>query len=115
MLFKQIKTLLTAVVVALPLFAQAGPYSNLYVFGDSLSDTGNLSFATGGAVPGTAQPYFNGRFSDGPVWVETMAAHLGLAGDAAPLHLGGKNFAFAGARTGVDPAPPGILAQIGGI
>ena len=120
MLFKQLKTLLTTAVMALPLFTQAGPYSNLYVFGDSLSDTGNLSIVTGGAAPGTAQPYFNGRFSNGLVWVETLAAQLGLTGDAAPVYLGGKNFAFAGARTGLVPPPPdfpipGVLAQVGGI
>ena len=117
MLFKQIKTLLTAVVVALPLFAQAGPYSNLYVFGDSLSDTGNLSNVSGGFYPteGSSQPYAGGRYSNGPLWVETMAAHLGLAADAVAFTAGGKNFAFAGARTGATSPPPGILAQIGGI
>lgn len=56
MLFKQFKTILTAAALALPLFAQAGPYSSMFVFGDSLSDTGNLSNITGGAFPGTAQP-----------------------------------------------------------
>lgn len=95
--------------------AQAGPYSNLFVFGDSLSDTGNLSIATGGAQPGNAQPYFNGRFSDGPVWVEHLAAGLGLASAAAPFQVGGNNYAFAGARTGTSNNPPGVLAQVAGI
>lgn len=95
--------------------ALAGPYTNLFVFGDSLSDTGNLSIATGGAQPPPGQPYFNGRFSDGPVWVETLAAGLGLAADAAPFLAGGKNYAFAGARTGMASPPPGVLAQVAGI
>lgn len=100
-------------VAALP--AQAGPYSSLVIFGDSLSDTGNLSVLTGGTVPGTSQPYFNGRFSDGLVWVETLAVGLGLGADAAPYVLGGKNYAFAGARTGTSSSPPGVLAQVAGI
>ena len=82
--------------------AQASAYSQLYVFGDSLSDTGNLFAATGGTNP--IPPYFNGRFSNGPVWVETLAASLGLP--VNPSLLGGTNYAFAGAVTG-----PSFVAQ----
>ena len=113
--FKRLKSLIAPLLLSVPLFAAAGPFTNMYVFGDSLSDTGNLSILTGGALPGNAQPYFNGRFSNGPLWVEGLAAGLGLAGDAAPVFLGGKNFAFAGARTGTDSSPPGVLAQAVGI
>jgi outer membrane lipase/esterase len=106
--------LVTAAVCAAP--ALAAPYTSLVVFGDSLSDTGNLYLATGGAqpTPGTG-PYAGGRFSDGPLWVETLAAGLGLAGDADPYLIGGNNYAFAGARTGTDASPPGILAQVAGL
>ncbi len=76
---------------------QASAYSAMYVFGDSLSDTGNVSAATAGAVP--AAPYAPGRFSNGPVWVETLSANLGL-GAVNPSSLGGKNFAWGGAVTG---------------
>lgn len=100
-------------LLAAPL-ALAGPYSSLTVFGDSLSDTGNIFLATGGAVP--AAPYFNGRFSDGPVWIDHLAAGLGLASGAVPSVAGGSNYSFGGARTGAAAAPiPGILAQIGGL
>jgi len=93
---------------------QAGPYSSMTVFGDSLSDTGNVFIATGGAVP--TAPYFNGRFSDGPVWIDHLASGLGLPSGAVPSLLGGNNFAFGGARTGAAAAPvPGLLAQIGGL
>jgi phospholipase/lecithinase/hemolysin len=77
---------------------QASAYSAMYVFGDSLSDTGNVYAATGGTVP-TSPPYYLGRFSNGPVWVETLSANLGL-GAVAPSVLGGKNFAWGGAVTG---------------
>ena len=51
--------------------ARAALYTGLYAFGDSLTDTGNTSLASGGASPGPA--YFNGRYSNGPVWVEYLA------------------------------------------
>lgn len=119
MSFKRIRSTLRAVLLpalfAVSVSAQAGPFSGLYIFGDSLSDTGNLSIATGGAQPGTAQPYAPGRFSDGPLWVETLATGLGLAGQANPYLVGGNNYAFAGARTGTVGSPPGVLAQAAGI
>ncbi len=88
----------TAFVVALFLAlasAQASAYSTMYVFGDSLSDTGNVNIVTGG-VP--FPPYATGRFSNGPVWVETLATNLGLSASAALA--GGTNYAFGGAATG---------------
>jgi outer membrane lipase/esterase len=94
--------------------ANAGLFSGLYVFGDSLSDTGNVFAATGGAVP--ASPYFNGRFSDGPIWIDTLASGLGLPLGAVPSLFGGNNYAFGGARTGTGTSPvPGLLAQVGGL
>jgi phospholipase/lecithinase/hemolysin len=123
---------LLPLVVCLPLSTLAGPFSNLYVFGDSLSDTGNLALASGGSVPtypGFNGPYYqNSRLSDGPVWVEYLASGLGLAGQAAPALLpvglgGGNNYAFAAALTGpstettpgTDIKPPSVLEQIVGI
>ena len=96
--------------------AQAGPYSSLTVFGDSLSDVGNIKIATGGAVP--AAPYFNGRFSDGLNWIDVLAAGLGLPSASVPSlapSAGGTNYAFGGARTGTDGNPPGVLAQVAGL
>ena len=96
--------------------AAAGPYSSLTVFGDSLSDTGNILTLTGGAFPTT--PYQTGRFSDGPNWIDVLAAGLGLPMGATPSRLGGSNYAYGGARTGLtgDPlnpfAPPGVYKQV---
>jgi outer membrane lipase/esterase len=118
-LFKRLlgaAALVATTFTALP--AVAGPYTGLYIFGDSLSDTANLNILTGGAFPNRADgPYAGGRFSDGPLWVETLATRLGVANDANSFQQGGKNFAFAGARSGVGVAgdPPGLLAQLGGI
>lgn len=92
--------------------ATAG-YTSLTVFGDSLSDTGNILLSTSGAIPGA--PYFAGRFSDGPIWIDVLAAGLGLPSGAVPALAGGNNFAFGGARTGTAASPPGLLAQYGGL
>jgi phospholipase/lecithinase/hemolysin len=66
------------------------PYSEIYVFGDSLSDTGRLFKVTG--IP--SEPYFAGRSSNGPVWVEQLAAYLDLNYNPQ------TNFAWVGATTG---------------
>jgi len=54
----------------------------MVVFGDSLSDNGNI-----------------GRFTDGPIWVETLATELG-----ADLY----DFAYGGATTGYDNPAAGL-------
>ncbi|GAP96715.1 SGNH/GDSL hydrolase family protein [Leptolyngbya sp. NIES-2104] len=82
------------------------PIDQLYVFGDSLSDVGNVFRATGGQVP--APPYFEGRHSNGKVWVEELASRLNLSGDRV------ENFAWGGATTGRNGLNqvPGVLAQV---
>ncbi len=97
--------------------AMAGSYDSLVVFGDSLSDNGNLCAAAPAFCP-PAPPYSLGRFSNGPVMAERLAASLGLPllpGYAVP---GGTNFAFGGARVdnsvAPDPFPiPTLLDQAG--
>lgn len=84
--------------------AFAGPYSAVVVYGDSLSDNGNLFAATGGTVPGA--PYYNGRRSNGEVAVEYLANSLG-----APL----VDFAWIGATTGVgNYGDNGSVTSFGG-
>lgn len=93
--------------------AQAG-YSNLFIFGDSLSDTGNVYLASGGVEP-PDPPYYQGRLSNGPTWVETLASGLGLPAAATAWLAGGNNYAWAGAFTGMDGiagANTGLQAQI---
>jgi outer membrane lipase/esterase len=69
--------------------AQTSSFSNIFVFGDSLSDNGNLFSLAG--IPG--EPYWEGRFSNGPVWVEQLARELGLDPSAI------ENFAIVGSPT----------------
>jgi phospholipase/lecithinase/hemolysin len=82
---------------------QAGDISGIVSFGDSLTDTGNLYTATGQP----AAPYYDGRFSNGSVWVEYLANQLGVAAPTASL-LGGTNYAWAGAATGDGVNADGI-------
>ena len=101
-------------------------YTGLYVFGDSLSDTGNNA-AFIGADPGQVVtgntyiptfPYASGQYTNGNVWVHTFAAGLGLSSSAAPFWAGGGVYAFGGAQTGITPTPPGfppsMIDQTGG-
>jgi outer membrane lipase/esterase len=88
--------------------------SDLWVFGDSLTDTGNLHFLSGGIAP-PSPPYFNGRFSNGPVWIEPFAERLGLTIDFDTPFA--NNQAVGGAFTGLDGlfgAGTGVLSQVGG-
>jgi outer membrane lipase/esterase len=53
----------------LPALADPADYNRTIAFGDSLSDNGNL-FKNTGLPPA---PYFNGRFSNGPTWIELLS------------------------------------------
>lgn len=75
-------------------------FDRVVIFGDSLSDTGNTSNATFGLFPGS--DYWNGRFSNGPVWVENFATTLG--GSAVRSTAGGTNFAYGGAEADTGSA-----------
>lgn len=78
-------------------------YSNIYIFGDSLSDTGNL----GSVIGGIPAPYYENRISNGPVGVETLTAKFGYTADAS-LHLlglnAGNNYSVAGAKASTNEA-----------
>lgn len=79
--------------------ALAGPFSQIVVFGDSLSDTGNADEALG-SLAIDPDDYYMGRFSNGPVWIEYLATQLQLTPPVANLTSGsGRNYAFGGART----------------
>jgi phospholipase/lecithinase/hemolysin len=106
---KDRKTLLFAASVAVMLLAftaiaSANPYSSVIVYGDSLSDNGNL-YAAIGYPP---SPYYNGRFSNGPVAVEQLATQL-----SATLY----DFAWGGATSGtgnyIDGGSPTTFGALG--
>jgi len=47
-------------------------FNHMTVFGDSLSDNGNLYSYSWHMVP-KSPPYYDGRFSDGPVWADLLS------------------------------------------
>jgi phospholipase/lecithinase/hemolysin len=107
-----------ALTVSMPLSAAVGPYSGIYVFGDSLSDSGNVFAATtlapinpvfpDKATPLTP-PYFDGRFSNGPIYADVLAGQLGFGSFGPSLFPGGTNYAWGGASTGPAVLPvPGL-------
>lgn len=141
----------TLLSFTLPLAASAATFDRIYVFGDSLSDTGNVfnatKFAKSFVDPTIAidppPGYFDGRYSNGPIWVDYLADALDLSVTpsselAVPFpititptgELGvnfffngatttqSVNFAFGGAKAGLDnvgdPRLPGVLREVQG-
>jgi len=80
----------------------AGGFSAVYAFGDSLSDVGNISFATAGLLPVGDGIYSDGRFTNGNVWVQDLVANLKLPA-VTPSLEGGTDYAYGGAETGATP------------
>jgi len=123
-MFKQISALalISSGLLSSTAYTQTWDFSQdrTYIFGDSLSDTGNLLLANGAGGPPV---YFNGRFSNGPVWHEGLTGGVlalspfltTIAGDPSA----GINFAHGGARTagfgigpnGSAPILPGSIEQ----
>jgi phospholipase/lecithinase/hemolysin len=90
-------------------------YTSIVVFGDSLSDTGNVAHLTqakyGVQVPGPDADYTAGRFTDGAdtlppaekyfgVWVEQLAASFPSKPAVKDSLDGGTNYAYGFATTG---------------
>lgn len=80
------KTTMIIIMLFGPALTHAVTIDKIIVFGDSLSDNGNLySIATKAhaTIPGVPvipknPPYYEGRFTNGPVWVETLAKNLNV-------------------------------------
>jgi phospholipase/lecithinase/hemolysin len=78
-------------------------FQDLVVFGDSLSDNGNTFAAAG--LP--KAPYYNGRWTNGPNWVDYFSQFAGIPDVRAFLQNRGTNFAVGGS-TSLD-----LAGQIG--
>ncbi len=135
-LYRRILAVLLGAFMVSTAMAGQPNYAAMYVFGDSLSDTGNDLAATTAqqmvpAIPPSVTPYatyWQGRFSNGPVAVEYLWKLLSGKNNAelAPFALTGElnkkssvNFAFGGSASGLqNPTPsgflvPGLVGQVG--
>ena len=74
------------------ILASAASLNKLVVFGDSLSDNGNLYEYMKHQLP-VSPPYFEGRFTNGPVWVELLMKYYYPTDSNAHL----LDYAFGGA------------------
>ena len=86
----------------------------VYVFGDSLSDTGNVFNFTNGFIPGPPVfPYEPGRFSNGGVWLDYFTDEFDLTLD--PFIIGaddtGINFNFSDDNNGLNYAIGGATSD----
>ena len=84
--------------------------SHLVVFGDSLSDNGNLFRLSGGAEP--PPPYFDGRFSNGPTYAEQLARLLHVP--LQDLAFGGATASDANPQSFDPPLPINLPEQVAG-
>lgn len=104
--------------------------SQFVVFGDSFVDAGSVNRFTNGALAPAGAGFWQGRWSDGPTWVDYLGfASFGKttrafnAGTGAgrlppPFRLGATNFAIGGARASGDDVQaagtiPGLNTQLG--
>ena len=93
----------------------APEYTSIVVFGDSLSDTGNVAHLTydkyGVRIPGPDADYTDGRFTDGTdtlppakkyfgVWIEQLAAKIPSKPEIKDSLDGGTDYAYGFATTG---------------
>ena len=109
-MFKSCLCLVLSLTIAI--WQATNASAKLVVFGDSLSEAGNFFAATLGTLP-PSPLYFNGRFSNGPAWIE----HLAIALDEEvplPSLMGGTNLAFNGSRaSGASPyGTPDVATQV---
>ena len=95
------KRFILSILLCVTFSVSAAPLTRVVVFGDSLSDNGNLYEFMRHQLP-ISPPYFEGRFTNGPVWIEHVMNHY--YPDNAREHL--LNYAFGGSGVGEDEDDP---------
>ena len=109
---------LLGLLLQYPFITTATPINGLYVFGDSLSDQGNVSSLTGGSIPGPN--YYDGRFSNGPVYTDFLGQALGFPLTPGAIYPtpwtpgSGNDLSYGGARTDRHRSglPLGLNSQV---
>ena len=116
MILQRWTRLLSLVLLSLCLGAHGQAYQTVVVFGDSLSDTGNVAnltqakYTIAGRIPGPAGNYTDGRFTNGTdtvpparnyngVWIEQLASTFSTKPAIKDSLDGGTNYAYGFAFT----------------
>ncbi|MFN7741638.1 MAG: SGNH/GDSL hydrolase family protein [Cyanobacteriota bacterium] len=98
----------TTLLGTMPAKARISSLSNLFSFGDSLSDSGNNKSLSQSAMGVTfpPAPYYDGRFSNGPVAVEYLWQKFNPGSTAFKNSLSpgnqGTNYAIGGSSSGLQ-------------
>ena len=90
--FKRSRALIGVFLFFVTAHTMAASLNKIVVFGDSLSDNGNLYEYMGHNMP-MSPPYYKGRFTNGPVWIEHLTKHY--YPEHPEAHL--LDYAFGGA------------------
>jgi len=89
---------------------------NVYAFGDSLSDIGKKSkssmFDLSNKTEPPSKPYFNGRYSDGLVWVDYVKALACPAGQLTGYAAGGSFTDTRNLNVDIAPDAAGLAVQV---
>ncbi|MBI3525798.1 MAG: autotransporter domain-containing protein, partial [Betaproteobacteria bacterium] len=114
----QYKKIAAAVALCCSVSAWANSYSNIYIFGDSLSDAGAFTNLVAAAGNPTANKFTS---NPGTVWAENLGKRYGLAvttgyavnpATAQFTATGGNDYAIGGARVTLTPGVFGASAPI---
>ena len=109
-IFSAIVLLLFSIVVPIH-STEASTFSELVAFGTSMTDSGNVAIASpailGFSAP-PSPPYYMGRFTNGPTWLDVLADKLGVE-RPMPSLSGGTNYAWGGATTGSIDNTSGVV------
>lgn len=89
--------------------AHAQAFTRVITFGDSLSDVGNVASQTFGISPGSS--YYNNRYSNGPLWIDSLSSKLNL-GASVNSRASGYNYATGGTRSGTGYVTPVVFVNL---
>ena len=105
-----VAAVLVAITTVSPAKAQSPTGGRIVAYGDSLTDNGNLFAITNPHNP--PPPYFQGRSSNGPTWVEVLSGGP-MNSPFQGTGIGGNtNLAFAGALAGPGPNLNGPIPSV---
>jgi phospholipase/lecithinase/hemolysin len=94
--------LFSGIVVATP-----ASLRNIVIFGDSMSDNGNLYALMNHQLP-PSPPYYEGRFSNGPIWIEKLVASYFPNNPKAHL----RDYAYGGAGVSEEDTEDDVLLSL---